>query len=66
MLSVVEIEQLVRKKYEQNGRLDRLNHIWGVVKMALFLAERYQVDPIKTQIAAYLHDYYKYESVEEI
>lgn len=36
MLSVVEIEQLVRKKYEQNGRLDRLNHIWGVVKMALF------------------------------
>ncbi len=66
MLSVVEIEQLVRKKYEQNGRLDRLNHIWGVVKMALFLAERYQVDPIKTQIAAYLHDYYKYESVEEM
>lgn len=58
--------ELVTKKYQNNGHLDRLTHILGVADMAEELAKRYHTDPRKAKIAAYMHDYYKYESIEEM
>lgn len=62
-LSVNEIENLVREKYANNHRLD---HILGVAKLAKQLAHRFNLDEEKAYIAGLLHDYCKYESVEEM
>ena len=45
---------------------NRFTHIEGVCQMATFLAKIYNVDIKKAQIAALLHDYFKYESNEEM
>lgn len=66
MQSLDQIRKRVQDKYEKNGHLDRFTHILGVEKMALYLAGKYHVDPVKAQIAALMHDYYKYEPEEEL
>ena len=60
-----QTKKLVIKHYE-NKNQDRLQHILGVVKMAELLALKYGADPIKAKIAAYMHDYCKYDEVDEI
>lgn len=62
-LSVKEIETSVRKKYAGSKRL---NHILGVAKLAKELAVRFNLDADKAYIAGLLHDYCKYETVEEM
>lgn len=44
----------------------RFTHIEGVCQMATLLAKKYNENVKKAQIAAILHDYYKYESHEEM
>lgn len=53
---------LVEKKYEDNHK-DRLIHTFGVAEMAEYLAKRYDVDVNKALVAAYLHDYCKYDDI---
>lgn len=64
MLLSEKAYDLVCKKYE-NEHKDRLKHIIGVAKMASFLAEKYGADSEKAKIAGFMHDYHKYESIEE-
>ena len=55
-------KKLVEEKY--NGLHDkRLKHVYGVAKMAEFFFFLYNVDKEKALIAAYLHDYCKYDDV---
>ncbi len=56
---------LVLEKFKDEHN-SRLQHILGVVEMAEELAKRYHVDIQKAKIAAYMHDYCKYDSVQEI
>lgn len=65
MLSLDEIEILVKNKFGEEHK-DRYEHTLGVVKMAEYLAIKYQSDPIKAKIAAYLHDFCKYDSIEDV
>lgn len=61
-----KVKNLVYNKYKDSGNLKRYYHIEGVVKMAKTLASRYGVSETKAMIAAYMHDYHKYESDEEL
>lgn len=54
-------KELSTKKLEAHP--ERLLHTIGVVEMATYLAKIYGVDEIKAQIAAYMHDYCKYDDV---
>jgi predicted HD superfamily hydrolase involved in NAD metabolism len=65
MQSLDKARNLVLEKYK-NEHQSRLQHILGVVKMAKYLAGIYGVDEDKAQIAAYMHDYIKYESEDEM
>ncbi len=58
--------ELVTKKYKKSGHENRLAHIYGVAKMAKMLAKRYNVNELKAEIAGLMHDYYKYETEEEM
>ncbi len=58
-------KSLVLEKYK-NDHQNRLKHILGVAKMAKELAHLYNVDEEKALIAAYMHDYIKYESEEDM
>ena len=60
MLSSRDARNLVIDKYN-NNHMDRLTHIFGVAEMAEYLAEKYDVDKEKALIAAYMHDYCKYD-----
>ena len=62
-LSVNQIEVLVKEKYHNNHRLD---HILGVARLAKELAIKFNLDADKAYIAGLLHDYCKYETVEEM
>lgn len=62
-LSVNEIESKVREKYANSKRL---NHILGVARLAKELAIKFGLDSEKAYIAGLLHDYYKYETIEEM
>lgn len=57
------IYNCVVKKYEGKKRLV---HILGVANLAKELAIKYGYDPNKAYVAGLLHDYYKYEPVEEL
>lgn len=60
MLLSDRAKELVTLKYNgQNQK--RLAHIYGVAEMAEFLANRYGVDKEKALVAAYMHDYSKYD-----
>ena len=57
-------KKLVEEKY--NGLHEkRLKHVFGVAKMAEFLADKYGVDKEKALVAAYMHDYAKYDDPSE-
>ena len=45
---------------------DRLEHSFGVVEMAEYLAGIYRQDIEKAKVAAILHDYCKYDDIEEV
>ncbi|MDE6661427.1 MAG: bis(5'-nucleosyl)-tetraphosphatase (symmetrical) YqeK [Anaeroplasmataceae bacterium] len=61
MLSLDEIKKLVEDKLLSSGHKDRYIHTLGVVHMAEYLATAYHVDITKARIAAYLHDFCKYD-----
>lgn len=63
MRSLAYVKSLVKKKLEDHP--DRFQHILGVAKMAKYLAQAYGVDVKKAEIAAYMHDFSKYDSEEE-
>jgi predicted HD superfamily hydrolase involved in NAD metabolism len=65
MLSLDKAYELVNTKYI-NSNPKRLEHILGVAKMAKKLAKIYCVDEEKAEIAGLMHDYIKYESIEEM
>ena len=62
-LSVIEIEE---KVYEKYGNTKRYKHILGVADLAKKLAIKFGLDAEKAYITGLLHDYYKYESIEEM
>lgn len=62
-LSVNEIELKVKEKYAGSKRL---NHILGVAKLAKELALKFGLDYEKAYIAGLLHDYIKYETIQEM
>ena len=62
-LSVKLPEEEVYKKY---GSSKRLNHILGVARLAKELAIKFNLDSEKAYITGLLHDYIKYESVDEM
>ena len=57
-------KQLVIEKYGDSHE-HRLKHVFGVAKMAEYLAEKYGVDKEKALTAAYMHDYAKYDDPAE-
>lgn len=65
---VINIYNKVKEKYSLKfpDKMDRFYHIEGVCKMATLLANKYNCDVKSCQIAALLHDYFKYESEEEM
>ena len=65
MLSLDKVYEIVNTKYI-NSNPKRLNHILGVAKMAKKLAKIYGVDEEKAEIAGLMHDYIKYESLDEM
>ena len=65
MLSLDKAYELVNTKYV-NSNPKRLNHILGVAKMAKKLAKIYGVDEEKAEIAGLMHDYIKFESIDEM
>ena len=64
MLLLVKIKRLIKKKHKADKH--RYLHSLGVAKMAKFLAKKYDVDPKKAVIAAYMHDFCKHDSHEYI
>jgi predicted HD superfamily hydrolase involved in NAD metabolism len=62
-LSVKDIEEEVYKKY---GNSKRLNHILGVARLAKELAIKFNLDSEKAYITGLLHDYIKYEAIDEM
>ena len=62
-LPIEKIREAVYEKYRDNPRL---THILGVVRLAKSLAIKYGIDSNKMEVAALLHDYCKYESIEEM
>jgi nicotinate-nucleotide adenylyltransferase len=60
---IVKIKIYLNHRLKKN--LDRLNHIYSVLKMALLLGEIYQVDLEKITIAALLHDVTKYDNLDQ-
>lgn len=56
------IKAAVMKKFEHHP--SRLKHILGVVDLATDLALKFGLSIEEAQIAAYLHDYAKYDSIE--
>lgn len=65
MESLELARKLITEKYNDTHQ-DRLNHTLGVVDMAKYLADLYNIDSNKAMIAAYMHDYCKYDSFDEI
>ena len=65
---VINIYNTVKNKYESLGaeKFNRFTHIEGVCKMATYLAKEYNENIKEAQIAALLHDFYKYESFDEM
>lgn len=66
MLYLAKIKRMVKRKYIKLGHKERYIHTLGVVKMAKYLAKQYNVDKRSAIIAAYLHDYMKYDSYNAI
>lgn len=54
--------QKVEEKFKKHP--ERLKHIYGVINMALKLSKIYRIDETSIEIAALLHDYTKYDSID--
>ncbi len=54
-------KKLVKEKLKDHEA--RYIHTLGVVEMASYLAKIYNIDEEKAQIAAYMHDYCKYDDI---
>lgn len=63
-----EIYNIVKNKYETKfpDKMDRFYHIVGVAKMCDYLSQIYLIDRSRAIICGLIHDYYKYESLEEM
>ena len=57
-------KELVINKYGKDHE-KRLKHVFGVAKMAEYLADKYGVDKEKALTAAYMHDFAKYDDPTE-
>ncbi|MDX6153353.1 bis(5'-nucleosyl)-tetraphosphatase (symmetrical) YqeK [Marinococcus sp. PL1-022] len=57
-----EALQIVKEQLTES----RYKHTLGVRKTALYLAERFDIDYNKVEMAAILHDYAKYRPVDEM
>lgn len=57
---------LLNKKYLNSPHEKRLNHIMGVATTAKSLAEKYNVDIDRAYLAGLMHDYYRYEDINEM
>lgn len=66
MLYLAKIKRMVKKKFITSGHKERYIHTLGVAKMAKFLAKKYNVCKKSAIIAAYLHDYMKYDNIDDI
>ena len=55
---------LVEEKYK-DGHKKRLEHIFGVALMEKKKKKRHNVDVEKAKVAAYMHDYSKYDEEQE-
>ncbi len=64
-LKIKTINEILIKKYKKD-KPKKYSHLLGVSEMAQRLANIYNVDKKKALIAALLHDYYKYETLEEM
>ena len=62
-LSVKAIETAVYNKYQNSKRLE---HILGVARLAKELANKFNIDGDKAYIAGLLHDYIKYEPINQM
>ncbi|MBP5445224.1 MAG: bis(5'-nucleosyl)-tetraphosphatase (symmetrical) YqeK [Acholeplasmatales bacterium] len=51
--------ELLKEKY--GSELNRITHSIGVKDLAVELCKKFNIDPIKGEIAALFHDYYRYE-----
>ncbi len=65
MESLERTKNFVLEHFKDKNK-ERLEHILGVVEMARYLAKLENVDVTKACIAAYMHDYCKYDSIEDI
>ncbi len=63
-----EVREIVLQKYKQKypDKMSRYKHILGVAKMCEYLAGIYNVDKSRAIICGLVHDYYKYESIDEM
>ncbi len=63
-----EVRNIVEAKYKTKypDKLSRFTHILGVAKMCEYLASIYNVDKSRAIICGLVHDFYKYESEEEM
>ena len=63
-----EVYNIVKAKYEEKypEKMGRFYHIVGVAKMCDYLSQVYLIDRSRAIICGLVHDYYKYESEEEM
>ena len=52
----MSIKSDIKKYLQENLKPNRYNHVLGVCTTAIELAERYNIDKEKAEIAALLHD----------
>ncbi len=65
-LSEIDLKRVQKLVFEKYGNTSRINHILGVEKMAKKLSSIYGVSELKASIASLVHDYYRYEDIEEM
>lgn len=63
MQSLDNVKGLVKEKLKDHPK--RYKHTLGVAKMAVYLAGVYGIDKEKAEIAALMHDYSKYDDVND-
>lgn len=65
---IEEVKKIVENKYKTKypDKLSRYEHILGVAKMCKYLAGIYNVDESRAVICGLVHDFYKYESEDEM
>ncbi len=63
---IKKAKSLLEDKYLDSVHEKRYIHILGVAKVARELAEKYGINPDEAYLAGLMHDYYRYESEEEM